>query len=76
MLNTGNISCWGSNFKGQLGYGTTDSYIPTTVPNVSDVIDMAPDFTAVLLNNGTLMFWGTVDVTTPGMGVITNLPWR
>lgn len=74
LLSTGNISCWGSNFHGQLGYGTTDSDTPTIVPNVSNVVDISPDFTTVLLNNGVIMFWGTVNVTTTGAGII-NGPW-
>jgi len=65
LLSTGEIQCWGSNTKGQLGDGTTtNSMIPVTVSTIDGVsntassLDVGEEYSCALLNTGALQCWG------------------
>ena len=65
VLNTGAVNCWGRNFNGQLGNGTTtDSLVPVAVAAFTDVSATAVSITAgsyhtcALLNTGAVNCWG------------------
>lgn len=57
----GTVVCWGYNFFGQLGDGTTQrSSSPVTVTGVTDAVAVAAgtSFTCALLKGGTVKCWG------------------
>ena len=65
VLNTGAVNCWGWNFYGQLGNGTTNnSSAPVAVSTFTDVTATAVSITAgnshtcALLNTGAVNCWG------------------
>jgi alpha-tubulin suppressor-like RCC1 family protein len=61
LLTGGTIACWGENFAGQLGNGTTTaSMTPVTVSNLTGAIAVAAGelHTCALLSNGTIQCWG------------------
>ena len=65
LLNDGNITCWGSDWDGQLGNGATTGNIDTppaaiTLPNSATTTAIAAgDYhTCALLNDGTITCWG------------------
>jgi len=67
----GTVHCWGFNFYGQLGDGTTTSTeTPTTVSGLSGVtaISAGFDFACALLSNGTVECWGANDSGQLGNG--------
>ncbi|WP_298874877.1 hypothetical protein [uncultured Microbacterium sp.] len=70
------LKVWGDNGAGQLGDGTqTNRTTPFTVPNVSDVVDVASisyASTLVLLSNGTVLSWGLNNLGQLGNGTKTN----
>ncbi|MDU0344267.1 hypothetical protein RWH44_01005 [Microbacterium sp. KSW2-29] len=70
------LKVWGDNGWGQLGDGTqTNRTTPFTVPNVSDVVDVASisyASTLVLLSNGTVLSWGLNNLGQLGNGTKTN----
>ena len=58
----GTVSCWGNNFRGQLGDGTqNDNPYPNTVPGLSGVtaIDSTLDHVCAVLAEGGARCWGT-----------------
>ncbi len=58
----GTVSCWGNNFRGQLGDTTqNDNPYPNTVPGLSDVtaIDSTLDHVCAVLADGGARCWGT-----------------
>jgi len=60
-LADGTVRCWGDNWVGQLGDGTTtDKPSPTTVDALSDVIALATksSHTCALLTDGSVRCWG------------------
>jgi alpha-tubulin suppressor-like RCC1 family protein len=62
LASDGTVKCWGSNFSGQIGDGTTTSaYLaPTAVTGLSNVTQLAlgGGHTCVLLADGTVKCWG------------------
>ena len=58
---TGTISCWGSNFYGQLGNGTdTDSSTPVQILSITDAKAVSAGFrhSCALHQGGTISCWG------------------
>ena len=61
VLASGAVQCWGYNFYGQLGNGTTtDSNVPVTVRGISSAKAVATGdfFNCALLADGTVQCWG------------------
>jgi len=57
----GTVWSWGKNTYGQLGDGsTTNRFIPTKVPGLTDIISIAAglDFSLALKKDGTVWYWG------------------
>jgi len=57
----GTIACWGDNFHGQLGDGTTtERHSPTAVPALSGVVEIAVGdaHTCARKTDGTVACWG------------------
>jgi alpha-tubulin suppressor-like RCC1 family protein len=75
LLATGMVQCWGTNYAGQLGRGTTGSPSPTpaTVPGISGAvtIDAGADFNCAVLAAGTARCWGRNTVGELGNGTAT-----
>ena len=78
LLNTGAVNCWGRNFYGQLGNGTTtDSSVPVAVATFTDGSATAVSITAgsyhtcALLNTGAVNCWGSQQFRA-GLGNDTN----
>lgn len=60
-LRGGSVSCWGYNFRGQLGNGnTTTSATPVSVTGITDAIAVAAggDHSCALRSNGAIKCWG------------------
>ena len=82
VLGTGAVSCWGANFNGQLGDGTTDA---SNAPvSVSEIDGTTPEKTAIavslgdahscaLLATGAVKCWGGDDRNELGSGPGTSL---
>ncbi len=61
LLDNSSISCWGPNWGGQLGDGTTTNRsTPQTINNISTATDLAlaEGHTCALLSDGTVKCWG------------------
>ncbi len=61
LLSTRTVECWGLNFSGQLGDGTTtDSPVPIAVAGPDGVMSITTgyDDTCALLTDGTVECWG------------------
>ena len=61
LLPNGTVQCWGMNYSGQLGDGTTnDSSTPVTVNGLTGAtaVSAGAAHTCALLNNGTVECWG------------------
>lgn len=58
----GAVKCWGGNFSGQLGLGTTtNTYVPTTVPGLTGGVAMVGaghTFSCALMATGSVKCWG------------------
>jgi len=61
---TGEVSCWGDNFGGELGDGQNgnefDSAVPVKVAGIDDAVDISSDelHTCVLREGGSMSCWG------------------
>ncbi|MBK6971243.1 MAG: hypothetical protein IPH29_19590 [Candidatus Microthrix sp.] len=61
ILGNGDMSCWGSNWFGQLGNGTNDESIaPIAVPGITGVTDLAAGtgHTCVIVDDEAVSCWG------------------
>ena len=63
ILDNGSLMCWGNNFYGQLGIGSTiDQNTPTTVSlgigRTAVSVDTGDYHTCAVLDNGSLFCWG------------------
>jgi len=63
LLANGSAKCWGSDWSGELGIGTSDSDshpTPVLVTNLANAVAMAGGgyYTCALLNDGTAECWG------------------
>lgn len=62
LAEAGTVSCWGSNFRGQLGNGVKiNSAVPVPVQNVANVtqLDVGMYGACVLIADGTVKCWGS-----------------
>ena len=78
VTTSGGVVCWGSNFSGELGNGTT-SNDPVTAPvQVSGLssgvrsVTAGQNATCALLTNGAIRCWGNNDYGTLGNGTQTS----
>jgi len=80
LLDAGGVRCWGYNFYGQLGDGTTtESLVPvevTGLPAAVTSIGVGSGFTCALTPAGAVLCWGNNDHGEIGDGTTTdrNLP--
>lgn len=61
LTRNADVRCWGANFLGQLGDGTTsDRYIPVPVVGLSNVANIAPGWyhTCAATRSGSALCWG------------------
>ena len=64
VLVSGSVKCWGSNYFGQLGFGTSESVMsvssPTLVPGLTDVASLVSGdrHTCAVLVSGSVKCWG------------------
>ncbi|HET9957275.1 MAG TPA: hypothetical protein VFQ61_22410 [Polyangiaceae bacterium] len=61
LLQNGSVSCWGSNWRGQLGDSTSaNTNTPIEVPSLSNVVSLAASSlqTCAVLTDGTARCWG------------------
>jgi alpha-tubulin suppressor-like RCC1 family protein len=81
LLHTGQVRCWGGNFDGQLGDGTTNDSNPlTTTCNIgcsgplTDVaeIDVGGSHSCALLSTGKVVCWGENSIGQIGDGTFTQ----
>jgi alpha-tubulin suppressor-like RCC1 family protein len=71
LAQAGTVSCWGSNFRGQLGNGNkTDSSVPVPVLNVANAVqlDVGMYGACVLIADGTVKCWGANEYGALGTG--------
>ncbi|MFN8488979.1 MAG: Ig-like domain-containing protein [Caldilineaceae bacterium] len=75
VLTGGSLKCWGRNWKGQVGDGTTtDQFMPTNVTGLNSgvsAVALGEDHTCALLLNGSVKCWGNNDEGQLGDGTQT-----
>lgn len=75
LLENGTVLGWGSNYRGQIGDGTTTQQnTPVAVSGLSEVVAIAAgqDFSLALLEDGTVMAWGANNAGQLGNGTTTD----
>ena len=77
LLSTGNITCWGDDYYGQLGNGAGNGDIeappaPITLPGTATAIAITAGWyhTCALLNDGNITCWGEDSAGQLGNGVL------
>ena len=68
LISGGTAKCWGDNYQGQLGNGsTTDSSSPVSVSNISTAtgINAGENHTCAVLDNGTIMCLSLIHISEP-----------
>ncbi len=74
-LSDGTVKCWGNNFYGQLGNGTTtNSSVPVSVSGITNATVVAADnnHSCAALSDGTVKCWGKNYYGGLGNGTTTN----
>ena len=76
IYGSGGLHCWGSNFKGQLGDGTTtDSAIPVAVPGLTGVTSVSAGWRhTCALTQGLVKCWGDGSDGQLGNGTTNSSP--
>ncbi len=78
LLEDGSVRCWGENFSGQLGNGsTTNSRVPVSVVNLggrATAITARGGHTCALLEDSRVRCWGSNRFGQLGNGTTTNSP--
>lgn len=62
LVDSGRVRCWGNNFYGQLGDGTTtNSLVPVEVDGLDDAVSIAAGFnhTCAVRATGSIVCWGS-----------------
>lgn len=75
LLTDNSIKCWGGNFYGELGDGTTtSSSVPVTVAGISNAVSVKAGgmFTCAILSTGEVKCWGTGTSGQLGDGLASN----
>ena len=75
LVGNGTVQCWGLNFNGQLGNGSTNnSRVPVQVSGLSDVtaISAGGQHTCAILSTGAAMCWGRNSFEQLGIAATTT----
>jgi len=80
LMSGGGVKCWGSNFVGELGDGsTTDSTVPVTVKGLGGpvtAIATSIDRACAIITDGTIYCWGRNSTGEMGKVDSSNTPVR
>jgi len=78
LLSTGGVECWGGNFDGAIGNGTTGATVPTPYPitSLASAISVAAgdDFSCAVLSTGSAACWGANYEGMLGNGTLAPSP--
>ena len=77
LFNDGTIYCWGTNYYGELGNGTTENSMePVQVSDISDAIAItsAFDHSCALHSDGAISCWGRNQYGQLGNGTFSDTP--
>ncbi len=75
LLYGGSIRCWGENYRGELGNGTTtSSSIPVAVSGITEAltVSVGDGFACAVLSDGHIKCWGDNEVGELGDGTTTD----